>query len=120
MGVSGARRIVARHGWWLLVTAIVTLAITVATGWFLFPVYGVANAAGSVLYLDRLGRRRARARRILFPVLTVLQLPVGLLAALLWPRARPVEAILSDEERQEDTAASNFMADRGRFMGGPV
>jgi len=116
-GMSGMRRIVARHGWWLLATAIVTLGVTVTTGWFLFPFYGVANATGTVLYLDGIGRRRARLRRVVLPTLTVLQVPVGVLAALLWRRIDPIDAVLGDEDIRNHTAASNVYADRGRHTG---
>lgn len=82
--MSGVRRIVREYGVWAGVALGITLVVAAATGWWLLLVYGVVNAAGSVLYLDGLDRRTqsTRWRRRWLPVMTVLQLPVGLLGVL--------------------------------------
>lgn len=115
--VTGVGRIVVRHGVWLLATAVVTLLVTVVTGWFLLPVYAVANAAETVLYLDGLRRRPARLRRIAVPILTVLLVPVGLVTALGRRRVDPIDAVLGHEDIRNHTAASNVYADRSRHTG---
>jgi len=115
--MSDLRRIVARHGVWLLATAVVALVVTVVTGWFLFPVYAVANAAGTVLYLDGLRGPRARLRRVVVPLLTVLMVPVGLVMGLGRRRVDPTDAVLGHEDIRNNTAASNVYADRSRHMG---
>jgi O-antigen ligase len=112
-----ARDIASDHGVWLLATAVVALVVTVATGWFLFPVYAAANGAGTVLYLDGLRHRPARLRRVVVPFLTVLMVPVGLLATLGWRRVDPIDAVLGDEDIRNHTAASNVYADRSRHTG---
>lgn len=112
--MSALQRPVREHGWWLLATAVVALVVTVALGWFLFPLYALANAAGSVLYLDGLRGRPARLRRILLPALTIAQLPVGVLATLVWRRVDPIDAVLGHEDIRSHTAASNVYADRSR------
>ena len=36
----------ALHGWWLLATAVAALVVTVAAGWFLFPVTALLTPRG--------------------------------------------------------------------------
>lgn len=115
--MTSLNALVERHGWWLLATAVVALVATVALGWFLFPLYALANAAGTVLYLDGLRGRPARLRRTLLPALTVAQLPVGFLATLVWRRVDPIDAVLGHEDIRNHTAASNVYADRSRHTG---
>ncbi|NNE12942.1 MAG: hypothetical protein HKN41_11950 [Ilumatobacter sp.] len=77
--MSSWRQVVKRHGWWLLLTAVVTVVVTVATGFWLLPVYAVVNAVGTMFYVDSFPVGVARVRRVIMPLLAIALLPVGLL-----------------------------------------
>jgi hypothetical protein len=118
--MSGLRRLVERHGGWLLASGVVVVVLGVLTGWWLVALYGFVNSAGTVLHLDGLGPRSLglrRRRRVLVP-LTVLQLPVGIGGLLASRGGRtPTDAMFEDEGVRTGMAGSFPLRDGGGHGG---
>lgn len=118
--MAGIRRLVARHGVWLLASLVVAVIVAAITGyWLLVIAYGVMNSAGTVLYVDALPPRSRKRRRLerVFPALTVAQLPVGIFGVFATKGDTPMDAVLGDEEIRTQTAASNAYGDRRHGSG---
>ena len=114
--MRGIRRLVQRHGVWLVATLVVAIVVMALTGWWWILIYAGFNAAGTVLYIDGLDPRTAstrRRRRALTP-LTVALVPVGVCGLLASKEGvAPIDASLGDEKVRNQVPGSALYGRRG-------
>ncbi len=107
-----------KYAWWILLTwAVASVVGTIVHQLFLMCVYTAMNSTGAVRYLSAVDDRTMRGRRRwrFVPLLTVLQLPVGVLGAMVSPGGTsPTDRLAGHPDTRSRFAFSRMWRGTGR------